>query len=269
MVTGKASPSSSGSSRMNEWCADSAANRHVCMNKELFDQYIERKSLVFTGTNEGAEVLGEGTIRLRTFINNKESFVTLTNVIHCPSIKRNLISIGGVDSKGVKSVFGDGKVSMIKNGKLILFGEKCVEDSRLHILTNTYAVPSKVMLTEENRTLNEWHKTLGHADRKAIGEMQNKEAVTGFKIQDRQSCQACSTCTAAKITRASHPQRDVETTEVGELLDMELIGRIPIKGISGKHYALIIRNRFSKYNFVRLLHTKDETADKLQNIIGV
>lgn len=274
MVTGTSNNVAGGTEneRQNQWCVYSAANHHVYSNKDFFGTYTERKSLVYTGTNESTEVLsfvlGTNTIRSRTVFENQESFVLLTNVIHCPKIKRNLISVGEADARGVKSIFEDGQVKMMFNNRRILSGRRCDKDSRLYILDNTYACPNRALITEEKRTVEQWHKSLGYVNEQTIKKMSELNTVTGLKLKDTQTQELFNTCPSAKMTRTTHPLRETnQITQVGDLLEMDLVGKVKVQALTGENYALIVRDRFSSYSFVTTIRTKDETADNIQKVL--
>lgn len=98
--------------------------------------------------------------------------------------------------------------------------------------------------------------------------MKETNAVTGLKIKETLSEEPCSICPSAKMTKASHPSRDNSSiVEVGDLLEIDLMGKITQPTISGEHYALVIRDRVSKFCIVKLLRSKEETADELQKIL--
>ena len=61
-----------------------------------------------------------GTVRIKMF---DDVVRTLGNVKHVPDLKRNLISLGTLDSKGHKYT-GEGGVLKVSKGALILIVEK-------------------------------------------------------------------------------------------------------------------------------------------------
>lgn len=81
-----------------QWCADSVANRQICRNIDLFEMYKPYKSSLYTGKREEAPVLDMGTVKLS--IGKKAGSITLTNVLYCLIVTRNLVSMVEADEKG-------------------------------------------------------------------------------------------------------------------------------------------------------------------------
>jgi len=73
-----------------EWIVETRATRHICANKDMFTTYdkVEGEN-VFMGNSASASVQGKGKIVL-TLTSGK--LLTLTDVLHVPEMRRNLIS---------------------------------------------------------------------------------------------------------------------------------------------------------------------------------
>jgi hypothetical protein len=68
------------------------------------------------GNNVAYKIVGIGTIRIRVH----DGIVrTLTNVRHIPDLKKNLISLGTLDSLGYK-YSGEGGVIRVSKGSLVI-----------------------------------------------------------------------------------------------------------------------------------------------------
>jgi hypothetical protein len=71
---------------------------------------------VLMGNDVACKIVGIGTIRIRMH----DGIVrTLTNVRHIPDLKKNLISLGTLDSLGYK-YSGEGGVIRVSNGSLVV-----------------------------------------------------------------------------------------------------------------------------------------------------
>ena len=70
----------------------------------------------------------------------------------------------------------------------------------------------------------------------------------------------CEACQKGKSKKA--PQKSTDTsviTEPLQLIQMDLFGPVNVMSMSKKRYALVIVDDYSKYTWVLLLHSKDET----------
>jgi hypothetical protein len=71
---------------------------------------------VLMGNNVACKIVGIGTIRIRM---HDGIMRTLTNVRHIPDLKKNLISLGTLDSLGYK-YYGEGGVIRVSKGSLVV-----------------------------------------------------------------------------------------------------------------------------------------------------
>ena len=69
----------------------------------------------------------------------------------------------------------------------------------------------------------------------------------------------CEACEKGKSKRASHKSKEMTSiTDPLQLIHMDLFGPVNVMSLSGKRYALVIVDDFSKYTWVLFLHSKDE-----------
>jgi hypothetical protein len=97
---------------------DSAANRHVFHDKSAFETYtsIEPLSVKGFGRNLSTVAIGRGTVRLRCENGTRESSVLLTDVLHIPAARSNLISGVRLDNAGVTTTLGNGGILLTHEG---------------------------------------------------------------------------------------------------------------------------------------------------------
>jgi hypothetical protein len=84
-----------------------------------FKEKAVREHQVYMGNNTYSDVLGEGKCK----ISIKGSVIVLHDVLFVPSIRRNLISVPILDSKGYGIKFKSGKV-YIRKGNISIKGTK-------------------------------------------------------------------------------------------------------------------------------------------------
>ena len=100
-----------------EWWMDSGANIHVCADVSLFTSYQAGRTRALLMENSShAHVLGAGTVVLR-FTSRKT--VLLKNVLHVPSIKKNLVSGSQMCRDGFKIVLESNKCVVSRHGTFV------------------------------------------------------------------------------------------------------------------------------------------------------
>ncbi|KAL0413455.1 UNVERIFIED_CONTAM: hypothetical protein Sradi_1547200 [Sesamum radiatum] len=98
----------------NDWWYDSGATIHVCNDKNLFKDYeiATEGQKVLMGNANTATVLGKGTVEVH-FTSGKK--LLLTNVLHVPEIRKNLVSAALLCKKGLKTVIESDKLIFTKS----------------------------------------------------------------------------------------------------------------------------------------------------------
>nr|XP_009798319.1 PREDICTED: uncharacterized protein LOC104244566 [Nicotiana sylvestris] len=97
-----------------EWWIDSGATRHVCAVKEAFATYSTAgpEEEIFIGNNAIAKIEGYGKIFLKM---TSGKVLTLNNVLHVPTIRKNLASTSLLIKNRFKCLFISDKVIVSEN----------------------------------------------------------------------------------------------------------------------------------------------------------
>ena len=71
-------------------------------------------------------------------------------------------------------------------------------------------------------------------------------------------------CEKGKMKKATHrPKPEQGSKRPLSLLHMDLCGPMKVQSLSGKKYVLVIVDDFSRYNWVKILKSKDETSGQI------
>ena len=91
-------------SNVKGWWIDTGETRHICGDKNLFSKYkqIDDGEKLYMGNSSTSNVEGKGNVMLK-FTSGK--VVTLTDVLHVPEIRKNLVLGPILSKKGFKLVF--------------------------------------------------------------------------------------------------------------------------------------------------------------------
>ncbi|XP_060182167.1 uncharacterized protein LOC132611817 [Lycium barbarum] len=95
-----------------EWWIDFRATRHVCVVKEAFATYapVGPEEELYMGNTVTTKVEGYGKIFLKM---TSVKVLTLNNVLHVPTIRKNLVSTSLLVKNGFKCVFVSDKLHLI------------------------------------------------------------------------------------------------------------------------------------------------------------
>ena len=105
----------------SEWVLDSGSAYHLCRDREVFSTYAACEGLVRMANNTASRVVGKWSVRFRMADGRS---VTLTEVRHVPNLRKNLISMGMLDSKGCSFEASGGTLRVSKGNKEMLRGKK-------------------------------------------------------------------------------------------------------------------------------------------------
>ena len=86
----------------DDWIVDSGATRHITYDRKAFIEYLA-DNLRSVETASGAVLAGAsyGKVRLLVCVKGRTRSIVLTDVLHVPQIRGNLISIARLQDKGI------------------------------------------------------------------------------------------------------------------------------------------------------------------------
>ena len=100
----------------------SGASLHSSPSKELFQNFkFGNFGKVYLADNKALEIEGKGDVCIKITSRNQW---TLEDVRYIPRIKKNLISVGQLDSTGYAAEFGKGSWKIVKGAMVVARGTK-------------------------------------------------------------------------------------------------------------------------------------------------
>nr|GEV04264.1 retrovirus-related Pol polyprotein from transposon TNT 1-94 [Tanacetum cinerariifolium] len=106
-----------------------------------------------------------------------------------------------------------------------------------------------------------WHRRLSHLNFGAINHLARQGLVRGLSKLKFEKDHLCSACAMGKSTKKTHKPKSKDTNqEKLYLLHMDLGGPMRVESINGKKYILVIVDDYSRFTWVKFLHSKDETS---------
>ena len=247
-------------SNVKGWWIDTGATRHICGDKNLFSEYkhMDDGEKLYMGNSAASNVEGKGNVLLK-FTSGK--VVTLTDVLHVPEIRKNLVSGPILSKKGFKLVFESDRFILTKAGMYVGKGYLTEGLFKLNVLvtntmnnnknTSVYIVDSFVL----------WHARLGHVNNRSIYRMVNLNLLPKFDVNIHNKCEIC---TESKFARQSFKSVQERSNELLSLIHSDLCDFKAIPSRGGKNYFITFIDDCSKYCYVYLLHSKDEALNSFK-----
>ena len=100
------------------WLVDSGASKHMTGYKDYLSALVEKEShqKVKLGDDYQYPIKGVGEASYQL---ESEKLLKMKDVLYVPGLKKNLLSISGLEKKGFRVAFVDGQVLMWPKGKTI------------------------------------------------------------------------------------------------------------------------------------------------------
>ncbi|KAG8491200.1 hypothetical protein CXB51_014356 [Gossypium anomalum] len=173
-----------------EWILDSGCTFHMSLNRDWFTTYeTVSAGVVLMGNNASCKIASVGTIKVKMF----DGVVrTLSDVRHVLELKRNLISLSTLDSKGYKYTAESGVLKISKGSFIVMKGQR--KTVKLYVLqgstvTGDVAVASSSM--SDNDITKLWHMRLGHMGQNGMVELSKRGLLDGQGICKLNFCEHC------------------------------------------------------------------------------
>src|ERR1044072_6285488 len=261
-----------------EWFPDSGATHHVTHDFQNLDlgsasAADPSQNQVYLGNGQGLFINSVGSYTFTSPFNSSQPLV-LKNLLHVPSITKNLVSVSQfakdnsvffefhphfclVKSQATSEVLLRGVLGsdgLYTFGSLPVFSpsKSSSSFSSIPCINNTNA-PSLYSV---------WHCRLGHPHFEVL-----KAALThcNISISDKMSLDSCTACCLGKAHRLpSHTSHTVYSQPL-ELLFCDIWGPAPIISSCGYKYVLTCVDAFSRYTWIIPLKAKSDTFQAIVN----
>jgi hypothetical protein len=144
---------------IESWVVDSGASFHSTPHRKYFQDYVQGDfGQVYLGDDEPCQIVGMGKVKIKQKNGNQW---LLKEVRHIPNLRRNIISIGQLESEGCISIFTDKAWKVTKGSLVMVKGEK-VGTLYLCIVN----VESYISLDSTRVDTSLWKHRLGHMSEK-------------------------------------------------------------------------------------------------------
>jgi hypothetical protein len=238
---------------------DSGASDHCFVNKNTFSSY-QQISPPRTGNSAGKgstfAIEGMGTAELLMGGQETISKVLLTDSLHTPNLRSNLISVSKLVSKGARVSF-EGDIAVVRDTK----GESIFTATRrdgLYVLNVVNKTGVHSVRTGKNAVPYEiWHRRLGHIPVDAIAKMFHDELVDGLKTTGEAKLRAiCEDCLYGKHT--THPFNNTVQRETDplECIYVDIWGPASTQSAGGAKYFMLCIDGATSYRKVYFLSSK-------------
>ncbi|KAK0580490.1 hypothetical protein LWI29_002570 [Acer saccharum] len=212
-------------SHSDRWILDSGCSYHMCPNIQWFSSFQELDGgVVLMGNDNTCQTKGIGIVRLKM---HDGTIRRLTDVRYVPNLKKNIISLGVLDSSNGYTVIGRAAVSSSSD-------DEASDTSRL------------------------WHMRLGHVGENTLQGLVKQGLLKGAKTGKLDFCEHC---VMSKQTRVKFGTAIHRTKATLDYVHTDVWGPSKNASLGGKYYFVTFIDDFSRYVWVYTMNHKDEFLD--------
>jgi hypothetical protein len=213
------------------------------------------------GDDTVLEAIGKGNIKATMQAEGKMSHTTITQVLHVPKMKINLISVSKLISEGFKMEF-DKDGSKVNNAQGVVVVE-ARRDKNFYLLN--VKVPKDT--THIANSLDEgamlWHERLGHLNMARLKDLD--AMVNGMNLKEVPLHHVCEACIEGKHQRTSFLKDEMtRASKLLELVHSNVCGPMKTTSRGGARYFVTFINDILRKIHVYLLRAKGEVFDKFK-----
>ncbi|OXA44556.1 Copia protein [Folsomia candida] len=243
------------------WICDSGATSQFTGRRDWFIQYQELANPIPVRQADGnnTKAVGKGVVLIDAWMDETWTPIPLTNVLYIPG-GSNLFSEAVMDGKGYKIVKQSGTVNFYKDGKL---------GPQAKLARGVYIMGFRPLVEEEVAySASLWHQRLAHVNPAFIKKSVTTGAVEGLRLEDlKDDGWKCANCPLAKATKLPFPAQPTRAAKKGELIHIDLSGRMPTKSLGGKEYFMLIKDDKTGFRHVSFLEKKSDAAENIINFL--
>lgn len=249
---------------------DSGASDHLINREDLAKNFAElenplRISVAKSGTFISAIKKGNLSV-----ISNTGMSGVLQDVLFCPEIPYNLLSVKKMQQAGMTVVFNqNGDVQILHEGKLVTRGESLNNLIGLKFKLEKCALSSSNKLANNNYDL--WHQRLGHIGKSKFLEIKSKQMFSDIELLYRvlpndnlcEACingkQSCLPFNKSKFKVIKRPLFIVHT---------DVCGPITPETVDSKNYFVIFVDEFTHYCVTYLIAHKSDVFAAFRDFVA-
>lgn len=248
---------------------DSACTRHMVNNKNLFVSLFQIMGVPIDGafgTGDSAEYMG--TIVGPGILKGKTVNVMISNVLFCPTLKANLISLGQLSDEGC-SWTGNEKTLRIEGfpDGISICGHR-LSSCGLYEIQVSPRLPDFCHIARTEK----WHARFAHLNYTSIRHLMKKGLIKASSVEGGHD-DSCVIFQKSKISRAPFPSRFPIATPPLFRIHSDVMGPLP-SSVGGAHYIVSFIDDHTRLATIYIMKCKSEVLScfdhykrKMENVL--
>ena len=192
------------------------------------------------GNDNACKTIGIGPIQLK---NHDGSIQVLTDVCYVPSLKKNIISLGVLKSKGPTITLRDGLLKVVVGVLMVMKGTR---RNNLYYFQGSTIIGSALTVygkDSDSEATKLWHMHLGHAGEKVLQTLVNQGLL---KCANSCKLEFCDHCVLGKQTRVKFGSVIHDTKGILDYVHNDVWGPTKTASLGGMHYFVTFIDDYSR-----------------------
>ncbi|CAI5469145.1 unnamed protein product [Closterium sp. Yama58-4] len=252
---------------------DSGCSHHLMGTKDAFVDLGPSGDVKHVRGFNGAlqDVQGRGTVALQGEAGKQ---VLIPDVLYVPGVRANLLSSGQLKEHGVKlREDGDGMLLVSAAGEVLgratYSGRVLCTDLRPCSTRSTSTTPEVVALraivSKTKSTPDRMHARLAHVGMDTIRSSAKNEVAIGLDLKSATGADSpCVSCVGGKLARHTFPDQGSDAADLLAVVHIDLCGPFRVAAKDGSLYFLLLKDRKSRYVWVRPVAKKSDVLLEFQ-----
>jgi len=216
--------------RKDAWMIDSGATHHITLHASDFKNYNKIKGAVHLGDKSEVAQEGIGSVTIKS---SKGYTITLSNILHIPSVNTCFIAVSALETKGGEVSFTNGRAKILIRGKIIASG---IRDQKLYWL-NAAPISDLNYAKSVSTSLQIWYQHMGHMSYSAL-RVHGPKALKGLDIDESTVAPPlCHGCELGKSTCQPFPGSAKKAHRILEIIHSDLAGPMQSDLLQGSKYT--------------------------------
>jgi len=212
------------------WRIDSGATHHITPHASDFKDHTKLKGAMCFGDKSEVAQEGIGSVTIKS---SKGYNITLSNVLHVPSVNTHFIAVSTLETKGGEVTFTNGRAKILIGGKIITSSTR---DQKLYWL-NAAPISDLNHAKSVSTSLQIWHQHMGHMSYSAL-RVHGPKALKGLDINESTMAPPlCHRCELGKSTCQPFPGSAKKAHRILEIIHSDLAGPMQSDLLQGSKYT--------------------------------
>ncbi|KMQ86259.1 retrovirus-related gag-pol polyprotein [Lasius niger] len=252
--------------RQEAWCLDSGATSHFCKKSDSFIETFDSAHMQLNlANNASTEIKAKGTAIFSTNVFGKRTNIKLSDALHVPDLRTNLLSVGKITENDYNVIFRKDQAKVIdRNGNVKLVAKR---RDGLYYVHEDYHHECNVISESPKKSSNSlitWHNRLGHLNIKDLMDAQRNEIMKGLNLKNDDAKFTCDICLQGKMVRSPFPKKSERESEILEIVHSDICGPMRVESNGKAKYYVTFIDDNTRWCEVRFLKSKDEVLQRFK-----